>query len=374
MRIGLNLLFLVPKKVGGTETYARGLISSLQKIDKVNQYFLFCNIENQNTFKETKNFKKVVLPVKASVKGLRLVLEQVLFPFFSRKYRLDVLHSLGYSGPFFIPCYSIVTIHDLNWYYYPDDFWFLARAAWAFSTTYSAKFSDMVTTVSYSSKEHLVKILKLPTKKIKVVYSGTPKLEQPFSRKRLKNLRINKKYLFTVSAAYPHKNLITLLKSFNLLRQRGYKLDLVVAGLGGRAKGQTVSYINDNNLDEHVKILGWVSDKDLSTLYKYAEVMVFPSLHEGFGIPLVEAFSQGVPVVSSDAFSLKEVGKETALFVSPLDPSDYAEKISNILDDNELKKKLVKKGIKRSKYFSWEKSSRKMLGIYNSVGKYKLYE
>jgi glycosyltransferase involved in cell wall biosynthesis len=132
-----------------------------------------------------------------------------------------------------------------------------------------------------------------------------------------------------------------------------------------------MNYIDRKKLNECVKILGWVEDRDLSTLYKYSELMVFPSLHEGFGFPVVEAFSQGVPVVSSDAFSLKEIGEGAALFVKPLDPQDYVRKILRIIKNNKLRKTLIKKGLKRSRHFSWEKSARETVTVYNSVGNKK---
>lgn len=367
MRIGINLLYLVPSKVGGTETYARGLVAALQKIDKKNEYFLFCNKENRDIFAKSKNFKIIVLPFRASNKVLRVLFEQLALPFYVLRYKIEILHSLGYVAPLINFCSSLVSIHDLNWHFYPEDFNVFEGAALKFLVPNSARICDLVVTVSDSSKRGIVDILGVPKKKVKVVYAGTPKLEKPYSISRLKKLGIYKKYIFTVSASHPHKNLITLIKAFLILKKKSYDLNLVVAGLRGRAHKNVQNFIKKNYLSEDIKILGWVSDKDLSTLYKYSEVVVLPSVHEGFGFPLVEAFSFGKPVVSSNAFSLKEVAGNAAHLVNPLEPDQFADGIARILDNPRYKNKLIKLGEKRFKIFDWRKSARELLNIYQEL-------
>lgn len=369
IKIGINLLYLIPGKVGGTETYAKGLIEGLREVDKVNEYYLFCNRENRNHFTETGNFKVVALQLKASNRAARVLYEQLVLPFQTLKYEIDVLHSLGYVAPFVNFCPSLVSIYDLNWHFHPEDFSISENRALKFLVPNSAKACDLVVTSSNSSKKAIVDVLGVSKRNVKVVYGGVPKLKKPYSISRLKKLGIDRKYIYTVSASHPHKNLITLLKAFLILKDDGYDVDLVVVGLRGRAQGDVLEFIKNNKLSKRVKIMGWVSDKDLSTLYKYSEVVAFPSLHEGFGFPLVEAFVSGKPVVSSDYFSLKEVAGNAAVLIDPLRPDEIADGLKKVLDNPEYKKQLARKGKERSTLFSWEKSARETLKLYRSLVK-----
>jgi len=369
MRIGINLLFLLPNSVGGTETYARGILEGLKQIDKKNNYLVFCNKEGYKTFKSSKNIKIICLPISGKNRFLRLLFELFLFPYYIAKYNVDLLHSLGYSTPFFLNCPSLVMIYDLNWYFHPEDFSFLKRIGWRFVVRNSAKFSTKIITSSNSSKESLINIFKIHYHKIEVVYGGLPKMKKTYPKNKLMKLGIRNKYIFTVTSTYPHKNLITLLKSFNfLIKHKNVSFQLVVAGLAGRAHEEIIKYIRNNNLNNKVLLLGWVDDRTLATLYKFAELMVFPSLYEGFGFPVLEAMGYGAPVISSSSYSLKEVVGQAGILINPKDIQQLADKIDEVFSNKKMKDSLSKKGILRSKLFNWTLSAKKTLGIYYKIG------
>lgn len=365
MRIGLNLLFLIPNKVGGTETYARGLLTNLVNSNKSDEYILFCNKENYPTFKDLKGCQIVELPIQASNKLFRLAFEQIALPFYLKKYKVDLVHSLGYTSPFFTFCPSIVTIYDLNWYYHPEDFGVIEKWAWQFFITFSARCSTRIITSSNSSKKSLSDKLGIDESKIDVIYGGVPQLAKPGEINSLRKLGIKEKYLFTVIAAYPHKNLITLLQSFVELRKNHKDLQLVVAGLGGRARNQITSFILENGLTNKVLILGWVTSEELSTLYKNAEIFVFPSKYEGFGFPVLEAMFFRTPLVSSDAFSLKEVVGDAGILVNPEKPSEFSEAIDLLLKNSVTKEKLIKREQMRLEFFSWNTTAKETVESYN---------
>lgn len=366
MRIGINLLFLIPNKVGGTETYTRGMIESLEKYDRKNNYILFCNQENYKTFASSHHMSKVRLPVASRYKPLRLIFEQVIFPFYLLKHKVDLLHSFGYVGPFITPCKSIVNIFDLNWYFHPKDFSILEKLVWKFFVACSAHFSDAITTSSFSSKKSIVDILN-PHKKIKVIYPGIPKLEKPMSVNKLKKLGITKPYIFTLSALYPHKNVVGLLRIFKKVSDIEDNIQLLIAGLGGRSKNEINEIINKSKLTKKVLLLGWIDNRTLSTVYKFAEVFVSTSLYEGFGMPILECFNMGTPVVSSNAFSLKEAVGKGGISIDPREESKFVKEIIKIISQPGYKKMLMEKSLANKKKFSWKKSALQLSNFYQDI-------
>ena len=363
MRIGINLLFLIPGKVGGTETFTRGVVDALSVYDRDNSYVLFCNKENFETFRESGSIKKVMLPVPASNKPFRIIFEQLFFWYYVYKYKIELLHSFGYISPFFVPCRSVVNIFDLNWYYHPEDFGLVERNIWKFLVSNSAKFADSITTSSYSSKKSIKKILNV-NKSINVIYPGLFELSPPGNFKIIEEIGVRKPYFFSLSAAYPHKNLMGLLKSFTKVLERGYDAQLVIAGLGGRSLPAVESYIKKTKLEEKVKIIGWVEGKIMSTLYKYSLAFVFTSFYEGFGVPILECFRLGVPIISSNAFSLNEVIGNGGVKLDPKDEAKFSDEMVKVLTNKNYREKLVFLSKKRGPAFNWEKTVLSLKRVY----------
>lgn len=341
MLIGINLLYLIPGKVGGTETYARELVPELAK---TNQLVLFCDKLAAKTFLPAQNIQIVTLPFYSTSRLLRLIFEQTLLPILAATYKVDVLFSLGYSAPFIHTCPSVVTIHDLNWHYHPEDFGTLNRFMWQVLTRLSAKFSTHVITDSRASADSIRKILK--TDNVTSVLHATP------TKVKIKKYQSTRPYIFTVLASYPHKNLVTLLQAFEQLSLDNPDLDLIVAGLGKQASSST-----------HIKYLGYVTREELAGLYRGALAFVFPSAYEGFGYPVLEAMSYGTPVISSKATSLAEVVGDGGELVNPYDVEQYALAITRIIKSKDLREKLIRQGTKRSGELKWENTSKKTLNI-----------
>ncbi|GAB4028096.1 MAG: glycosyltransferase family 1 protein [Candidatus Microgenomates bacterium] len=354
MRIGLNILYLIPGGVGGTETYARHLISALIKqLKSEDELIIYATRETAPTFTETKQLRVVTLPIYARNRVLRLLAEQILLPFYLLHDHIDVIFSLGYSSPILHPCPAVVTIHDLNWYYHPEDFGGIEKLVWQILTTTSAKTSNHIISISHATTDSLMRVLHIPDTKITTILHGSPEKKMVKEGKSI----IELPYLFTVLAGYPHKNLITLLQAFKEITKTNNELVLVVCGLSGRADSKSQKYIRDNGLENKVKILGYVDDNTLCNLYQNASIFVFPSAYEGFGIPVLEAMSYGVPVVSSNAFSLAEVVGNGGILVDPYNVAAYIGAVSKILKDSILRKDLIKRGQKRASELKWEKTA-----------------
>lgn len=340
MLIGINLLYLIPDKVGGTETYARELITGMVKhLSKQDKLIIFCGKEVGETFSQAKQVKIVVLPLYSQNRVSRIIQEQTLLPYLCFVKKINILLSLGYSAPFIHHCPSIVTIHDLNWYYHPEDFNIINRIFWKYLTLLSAKCSDHIITDSSASKGSILTVLKVAPIKVTSILHGTPATldVKPYKSKR--------PYIFTVLANYPHKNLKTLLQAFELVTKKYPNLDLYICGLGKQlASSSNINY------------LGYVTRERLASLYKGAEVFVFPSAYEGFGYPVLEAMSYGCPVVSSNAYSLSEVVGDGGILVEPLDIQGYAHAITSLLSSSKMRNQLIVLGAKRVKDLNWSKT------------------
>ncbi|TXH07570.1 MAG: glycosyltransferase family 1 protein, partial [Candidatus Moraniibacteriota bacterium] len=349
MRIGLNILYLIPGGVGGTETYARHLISALTKqLIEGDELVIYASRETAPTFNESKHVKVIALPIYSSNRLFRLLAEQLLLPLYLLRDKVNVIFSLGYSSPFIHPCPAIVTIHDLNWYYHPEDFGFVSRIMWSILTRLSAHTANHVITDSDSSARSIKEVLK--THAVTPVLHATPFKTSPTKP----NFKLPDDYLFTVSASYPHKNLTTLIKVFNQLASVNPKLNLVICGLSGKASTSLKQEINNSPFHNRIIILGYITNHELSYVYSRATVFVFPSAYEGFGYPVLEAMSYGIPVVSSNATSLKEVVGHGGMLVEPYDIPAYISAISKILKDSKFKQGLIKRGEKRATELQWD--------------------
>lgn len=371
MRIGINLLYLIPGKVGGTETYARELISTIEQyLQKGDKLILYCGRESAPTFIESDKLVIVTLPLYSENRLARLIFEQTLLPIKLIQDKIDVIFSLGYTAPFMHSCPSVVTIHDLNWYYHPEDFTFINRLAWRWMTVYSIKSSTQIISISSSTALSLNKILQVPRDKITTILLGSSNVSKQTTRqsyKSLAKLGVKKPYLFSVLAGYPHKNLISLLQAFNRLKRQYPELSLVVCGLGGRSDASNALFISSNKLNKSVKMVGYVHDADLNSLYQEAEVFVFPSAYEGFGIPVIEAMTHELPVVSSNAFSLQEVVGDGGILVDPYDVDGYVRAITKLLESPIERSNWIKRGKKRASELKWEDTAQSTLELLKKV-------
>lgn len=375
MRIGINTLFFIPGKVGGSETYIRNLISKLSEIDRGNEYFIFANRENFNEFKIDKpNFHKVLCPINASFKPGRILWEQFVLPFQAWKHKIDVLFSPGYTTAVFTRCKQIVAIYDLNYYHHHEDFSRLELIFWKILIPLSARAADRIIVLSNNSKRDIENILGVPPDKIIPIYlaantfSSFTDCTDEKIREIKKKYQIDGEYILSVAAFHPHKNLHRLIEAYKILKDKfGISYKLVLVGMKGRASKSVEDAINSAGLGNDVIFTGWIPKEDLPILYKSADVFVFPSLFEGFGIPPLEAMTCGAPVAVSNTASLPEVVGDAGVYFNPLDVEDIAAKINQIISDDNIKNELIKKGFEQAKRFSWEKTARQTLEVLQEI-------
>jgi len=356
----------------GIGRYVRNLIFNLTKIDKDNHYTLFFNKTQQKNYIDiwrNDNFKK-----KFIGSSIFTIKEQIEFPFHLILENIDVFHSPHFVLPLLYPSKSVVTIHDLTPIIFPEELTSKkARIYYRGMLFLAIKKANKIIAVSNYTKKDIVNIFGISPGKIEVVYEGVNDCYRPIKDKRIldhikKKFGIDREFLLYVGLSKPHKNLVRLIKAFKILR-KNIRLDLklVIAGKIDPRYPEVRKIVDKLGLREDVIFTDFVSDQDLVLLYNAAKAFVFPSLYEGFGLPPLEAMACGTPVVSSKVASLAEVLGDAAVVFHPLDIHDMADKVYQVVSDENLRKQLSEKGIRWVKRFSWEKCARETLKIYEKV-------
>jgi glycosyltransferase involved in cell wall biosynthesis len=374
LRIGINALFLIPGKVGGAEFYLRYLVDGLTRVDRDNIYFLFLSEESASTFQGLPdNFQPIRCPVRASWKPGRILWEQVFLPYKAREIRLDVFHSTNYVSPVFLPCYSVVTIHDANYVHFPDSFSLPELWGWKLLVPLSARSADSIIAASKTASRDIVEAFGVSSSKIQTVYLAPHRrfsatCPQYFVNAVLARYAIVRPYILCVAASYRSKNIPRLLMAYDILkREYRFNCGLVLIGMRGRGRQEIGQCIERLQL-ENVVMPGWASDEELPAFYKGAAVFALPSLYEGFGMPILEAMACGTPVVTSNVSAMPEIAGYAALLVDPYSPESLAEGIYRVLTDQALREASIQRGLERARQFSWEKTARETMAVYEQLG------
>ena len=371
MKIGINLLYLLPGVVGGTETYAAGLLHGLAQIDQRDEFIVFVNRESATwPIPEAPNFSRVVCPVHATIRSRRYLFEQLRLPRLLAKYKIDVVHSLGYVTPLMAPCRSVVSILDIL-YDYPGAFSYLKKQLLKLLVVVSAQRAEHILTISEASRGQIVSRLHVRPEKVTVslLASKTRKAgnEQNWAGLSSK-LGICGDYLLAFSSLSPSKNIPTLLQAFARLRAGlSESVQLVLVGHQPK-RGALLRKLTDSlGLHDSAVFTGYLSDDALALVLKHATVFVFPSLYEGFGIPILEAMAAGVPTACSNVASLPEVAGDAALLFDPTSLEEMIKALTCLLTNPSLRDELVAKGHQNVQRFSWANTAEKTLKIYQKV-------
>jgi len=373
VKIGIDARFWGPTKTG-IGRYVFELVTHLERIDKENEYVIFLQKEDfENVEFESPRFKKVLadFPIYS-------LSEQIKFPLVLRRERLDLLHVPHFNAPVFYLGDFVVTIHDLIKHKFksrstttrnPIRFWLSQFVYYLVFSSAINRSKKIITPSAWVKKEVQIKFHQ-DDKKIVVTYEAPAENLKKIAQLNwssqkvasvLKNYRLAKPYLLYVGNLYPHKNIDKLIEALEQIPSA--KLVIVTARnvFLKKAKKRFGEYKAFNR----VKFLGFIPDADLPAIYKGAEVFVFPSLSEGFGLPGIEAMAFGTPVAAADNTALPEVYDEAAIYFDPNDSDDIAQRINQVLTDKDLAESLSSRGQAWARTFSWTKTARATLDIYN---------
>lgn len=288
---------------------------------------------------------------------------------FSRD-RINVFFSPAHYSPRFCFCPAVVTIHDVAYLHYPDEF--LKKDLYQLKnwTEYSLHNATKIITVSKTTKKDVMRFYHTPENKIEVVYNGFEKEiddQAVLGAGSQMTPLIPSPYVLYVGTIQPRKNIIALIRAMTVLNKAHPEFTLVITGKKGWLFDQIFKEARNLYLENKIIFTGYVTDEELVTLYQKAFCFVLPSFYEGFGIPVLEAMSFGCPVISSFSSSLPEVGGEAMLYFDPDNHSELADKIVLLESDKKLRIDLIKKGRQRIKLFSWNKCAKETLKILTSL-------
>jgi glycosyltransferase involved in cell wall biosynthesis len=266
---------------------------------------------------------------------------------------------------------ALLTVHDLSFVRVPAAASPRLRAYLDRVVPDSVGRADHILADSQATKDDLVSLYKVSEGKVTVLLSGVDARFRHAADSLLMTIRsrygLQRPFILSVGTIQPRKNYTRLIHAFVWLRQKGYDLDLVIVGGRGWLEDSIYQTVQDTRMQEYVHFIGYADENDLPPLYSAAECLAFPSLYEGFGLPILEAMACGTPVVTSNVSSLPEVAGDAALIVDPYDTESIAHAIQRLLDDTTLRSHLVQKGYKRAGHFSWDESARKLRQIYGNM-------
>jgi glycosyltransferase involved in cell wall biosynthesis len=284
--------------------------------------------------------------------------------------------------PLLHPHRSVVTVHDLGFLYHPEAHTLSQNLYLRWSTRHNARAATRILADSEATRRDLVHHYSIPDSKIAVVYPGRDETLAPVAEPALRSAvraryGLADPYLLYVGTLHPRKNLVRLVQAFGSLlrslrdgpRTPMAGLQLVLAGQRGWLYDDILAQVRKLDLSDHVVLTGYIPDADLPALLSGALAFVFPSLYEGFGLPLLEAMACGTPVICSNASSLPEVAGDAALLVDPRDTEALADALARLVVDEGLRRELVERGFRQMQRFSWRRCAEETLRVLEEVGR-----
>lgn len=384
MRIGIDARTILNPEKGeaiGVGHYTYQLIRNLLELDKVNEYVIFFDFHVRE--KDIKKFSKPNVKIKFYPfsdykKYLPGAYSEILGTATLLKEKLDVLHStspmsripVGYRGK------CIVTFHDLAIYKVPQCYPRVKVARDKAVYSLMAGKGDKIITVSNSTKNDLKEIFKVPEERISVIYSGLDKrfLEEPKidGQKILDRYGITKKYILFLGTLCPSKNITRLLEAFASFKEKikkennPFDYQLVLAGKRGWLSQEYVQIVKDLGIAKDIVFTGYIIGDEIVTLFRKAQFFIMPSLYEGFGMTVLEAFATGTPAIVSKVSSVPEIAGDAAFYVDPMNMGEITEAMMKFSKDENLRNGYKAKGLEQVKKFEWEKTAKETLEVYKS--------
>jgi len=371
MRVGIDATALPPKPVGAG-TYTVNLIRALHSLDLGYDLIVFATQRGQDLIDlpDKRGFKWVVTPELNP--AVRLVWEQVVFPFLVRKNKLDILHSLHYTKPIFLPCASVVTFHDMTFFLFPQLHTQAKRILFPLFIRISVRQADALIAVSEGTRQDSIRLLNLPPQKIYTTPLGASQEYQKITDPvLLEDMRRKYKlptgfFLYT-GLVEPRKNLPMLIRAYASLLDQGIKEKLVIVGRVGWMSDEIFKLADRLGLDKKVVFTGYIDQNDLPAIYNLASVFVYPTLYEGFGLPVLEAMACGTPVITSAVSSLPEIVGNAGVLLPPADEEALSSAMFRLMSDPVERKRLASLGLARAAQFTWQNTALETSKIYQMV-------
>ncbi len=379
MKIGIEAQRIFRKKKHGMDMVALELIKNLQLIDHKNEYYIFVKPdEDSSVLKETANFNIIELNG-----GPYPTWEQIALPKAAKKYDCDVLHCTSNTAPFFTNIPLITILHDIIYMEssYLKILTSSASTYQKFGNVYRklvvpkvVKKSSKVITVSHFEKNRIGEFFGIKgNQKLDAIYNGVSEHFKPITdQQELKRVKekyqLPNQFFFFLGNTDPKKNTKGTLKAFSdFLKDSGSNHKLVMLDYDQIELKKLLNEIKNPDLINSILLTGYVVNTDLPAIYAQCDVFLYPSLRESFGIPMLEAMSCNVPVITSNTSSMPEVAGDAAHIINPFKPEEITQGIIKIVNDKSYSDSLCKKGLTRSKQFSWHNMAKEYLKLYEFI-------
>ncbi len=345
----------------GIEVFLSGILNSWPD-NQLDEVVVFANKKSAQFLSPLPdNIKLKIINFNILNRIIIFLYLQIIFPYNLKKGKFDILFCPSLLSPWFYNR-KIVTIHDAAPFVLKNENSLLGKIFWSINLFFAKLTSLKIITVSNFSKKELINNLRVDQNNIEVIYNGTREPVKSSLTPNSKWKEIN--YIVVIGNARPRKNLLLLFKAFNLLTNEIHNIKLIVIGKNDdnmKTLGKNYKVLNDN-----IIFTGFISESEKTDIIKNAKILVFPSLYEGFGLPILEAEILEIPVVCSDIPAFREIASDSAVFFDPRNEEDMKEKIKQILQSDSLVNTLKIKGRKNCLRFNWENSSSHLINIIHT--------
>ncbi len=352
---------------GGTGVYTKRMTEAMLRADAGNEYLLVFGSEDARNrhrgLLDRGNARALVVEA-----GSKLAWDQVAVPLALERVRVDVVFNLKHSVPLAPFAPRVFVVHGAEWLAFPQDYHPLDRLYHGLALPLYLGAADRIVTISHDSARRIAGYMPSVAGRLSVVHHGVgPGFRPVADPARLEAARrafgLPDRFVLYVGQVYPHKNVGGILKALAYLRDRGLPHHLVIAGRPSLKAERDLALIARLGLGDRVTITGWLAHRDLPAIYSLADALVYPSLFEGFGIPLLEAMACGCPVVTSTAGACPEVVGDAGLLVDPTSPGSIAAAVERVVTDPALADELRRRGLVRAREFTWERVARATLDV-----------
>jgi len=365
MKIAIDASQIVFKT--GVSFYTSNLLKGLSKIDKKNEYvFLYNTNSLMGTYSKYKNVKEVVINIQN-----KLLWDQIGVPKVVKSEKIDIIFNPKLSIPLFAPSKKVFTLVGLEQFALPNVFKWYDHIYFRIMIPLFCRRANTIIVMTNTGKNDLMKYLNVSRDKIEVIYGAyhkrfkvTKNIENLLAIKQKYNLP--EKYMLFVGGLTPLKNFSNIIKAFKIIKNK-IPVKLIVAGFKRWKYAKDLELIKKLKLQNDIITLGFVPDDDLPYLYNSAQCLIFPSLYEGFGIPLLEAQACGCPVICSKTGCTPEVSGGAASLVNPYNYKEIAQAIYDVLNNRDLREKLIEAGLENVKKFSWSKAAKQTLELFEKT-------
>jgi glycosyltransferase involved in cell wall biosynthesis len=368
-RIVVNAL-IVGQTKAGVGRFVCELLNALAQLDRVNEYVVYTTEFGKQQLSVGANFTVHAISLP---RPIRLAWEQLVLPWLLRRHRAELLHGQGFTLPLFTACRSLVTIYDMTWFSHGDTHERIKTLYFRALIPPSLRRAAHILTISDSARDDLLARFPEFEGRVTTTLGGVAEV---FYRPApgnaidavLARYGIRRPFVLSVGMIQPRKNLPRLIEAFALLcRDASVPHCLVICGGKGWQFDEVFATVENLGLASRVVFTGFVPDEDLLHLYAACDAFAYPSLYEGFGLPVVEAMAAGAPVLTSDNSSLREVAGDAALLCDPRSVEDIAGKLRRLIEDRSLRQTLVERGRARAQQFTWLATARRTLDAYRGA-------